>query len=75
MANASAQHYALSPRLSIEEGAPFFAPGEHVLLRIPDIHLDGSLDTDTAVVSGLPPTSRASTSQHFASVRTAVLSE
>ena len=55
----------------------FFTPGEYVLLRVPDIRLDGTLDTDSGTVpnSGLSPTTNGTTPQHFAFIRAAVISE
>lgn len=71
MDGASAQPPSLTPLLSIEQGAPLLFSGEYVPLRIPDIRLDGMLDTETETAAGLPPTSNGSTAQRFAIVRTA----
>ena len=59
--------------LSIEDGAPGFAMGDFILVRIPkEIRVEGYVENEgTAVGTDLPLTSRGSSSQHFSSIRQA----
>ena len=73
--NASGQStrsaYHLGPSVSLDCGAPLFADGELVLIRIPEeIRVEGYVENEaTAVGTDLPPVSTGSGSQYFSFIR------
>ncbi|KAF9506829.1 hypothetical protein BS47DRAFT_380192 [Hydnum rufescens UP504] len=68
--NFRSPEYQLGPSQSLAEGAPIFAVGEYVLIRIPiEIKLGGNTATGSAAESELLPTSKGSSPQHFAFIR------
>jgi hypothetical protein len=74
---ASNAAYHLGPSVSLDRGAPIFAIGECVLIRIPEqIQVEGYVENEaTAVGTGLPPLSTGSGPQHFAFIRRVSIQE
>ncbi|KAI0253669.1 hypothetical protein BJV78DRAFT_1299756 [Lactifluus subvellereus] len=68
--------YCLGPSLSLAHGAPGFATGELVLVRIPEpIRIGGHEGEEATAGTNLPPTSNGSSRQHFAFIRYSVVQQ
>jgi hypothetical protein len=72
---ASNAAYQLGLPLSLDRGAPGFATGECVLIRIPEeIRVEGYVENQaTAVGTDLPPVSTGSYPQHLSFIRSVYL--
>ena len=63
--------YSLGPRVSLDGGAPIFAVGECILIRIPgQIQVEGYVEDEaSAIGTNLPPVSEGAGPQHLAFIR------